>query len=299
MSLLAAQRYALGRALAMVGERPLAFLLGVVLTASALALPLALASIGWAARPVLAQIQPAPEISVFVATRATPREVEALKARMAQLPGVKSVTLRTKDAALAELTRKSGFATAPAELGPNPLPDVLIARLDAPTAPDTIDAASATVRSWPLVDSVRSDLDWYRKVRALGRLSLTAIALFGGVVVLLIALILVGTVRLHAGTRADEVSVLKLVGATPRFIVRPYAYSAVLTLLAASLLAIGAVYAAHATLRAPVADLTALYGARFLLPGPEPTHLLAVVAGALVFGLVIGVAGARGALRGR
>ena len=299
MNLLAAQRYALGRALAMVGERPLAFLLGVVLTASALALPLALASIGWAARPVLAQIQPAPEISVFVATRATPREVEALKARMAQLPGVKSVTLRTKDAALAELTRKSGFATAPAELGPNPLPDVLIARLDAPTAPDTIDAASATVRSWPLVDSVRSDLDWYRKVRALGRLSLTAIALFGGVVVLLIALILVGTVRLHAGTRADEVSVLKLVGATPRFIVRPYAYSAVLTLLAASLLAIGAVYAAHATLRAPVADLTALYGARFLLPGPEPTHLLAVVAGALVFGLVIGVAGARGALRGR
>lgn len=299
MSLLAAQRYALGRALAMVGERPLAFLLGVVLTASALALPLALASIGWAARPVLAQIQPAPEISVFVATRATPREVEALKARMAQLPGVKSVTLRTKDAALAELTRKSGFATAPAELGPNPLPDVLIARLDAPTAPDTIDAASATVRSWPLVDSVRSDLDWYRKVRALGRLSLTAIALFGGVVVLLIALILVGTVRLHAGTRADEVTVLKLVGATPRFIVRPYAYSAVLTLLAASLLAIGAVYAAHATLRAPVADLTALYGARFLLPGPEPTHLLAVVAGALVFGLVIGVAGARGALRGR
>jgi cell division transport system permease protein len=299
VNLLAAQRYALGRALAMVGERPLAFLLGVVLTASALALPLALASIGWAARPVLAQIQPAPEISVFVATRATPREVEALKARMAQLPGVKSVTLRTKDAALAELTRKSGFATAPAELGPNPLPDVLIARLDAPTAPDTIDAASATVRSWPLVDSVRSDLDWYRKVRALGRLSLTAIALFGGVVVLLIALILVGTVRLHAGTRADEVSVLKLVGATPRFIVRPYAYSAVLTLLAASLLAIGAVYAAHATLRAPVADLTALYGARFLLPGPEPAHLLAVVAGALVFGLVIGVAGARGALRGR
>ena len=299
MSLFAAQRYALGRAVAMVRDRPLPFLLGVVLAASALALPLALGSIAWAARPVLAQLQPSPEISVFVSTRATMRDIDTLRERLRALAGVTHVTLRPKDAALAQLLKKSGFATPPAELGGNPLPDVLVAQIAAPVSPDAVDILSTAVKAWPLVDGVRSDLDWYRKLRALGQLGVTALAVFGGLVVVLVTLILVGTVRLHAGTRADEVMVLKLVGATPRFIVRPYAYSAALTLLLASMMAIGLVYLAHAALRAPIADLTALYGSGFGLPDPEPMHLVAVCAGAVIFGWFIGVLGARGALTGR
>lgn len=299
MRLVAAQRYGIGRALAMVRERPVAFLLGVVLAASALALPLALASLLWAARPVLAHVQPAPEVSVFVSTRATPRDVESIRARLAGLPGVRAVSLRPKDAALAQLIKKSGFAAPPADLGSNPLPDVLIAQLTLPVSTERMDALSATIRGWPLVDAVRSDLDWYRKLAALGRLGATSVVLFGGLVVLLVALILVGTVRLHAGTRADEVAVLRLVGATPRFIVRPYAYSAVMTLVVAAGLAIAVVYGAHAALRAPLAGLTGLYGAPFSLPDPEPVHILVVFLGAIVFGWLVGVIGARAALAGR
>ncbi len=155
------------------------------------------------------------------------------------------------------------------------------------------------LKGWPLVDSVRSDLDWYRKVQALGRLSVTAVAVFGGLVILLVTLILVGTVRLHAGTRADEVAVLKLVGATPRFIIRPYAYSAALTLALASVLGIAAVYATHAALRAPIGDLTALYGAPFALPGPEPMHLFAVFIAALFLGWAVGVLGVRATVSDR
>jgi len=299
MSAFSAQRYALGRAVAMVRDRPLAFLLGVALAAIALALPLAIASVLWAARPALAQVQPAPEVSVFVSTRAAPRDVDALKGRLESVPGVEGVTLQPKDAALAQLIKRSGFVTTPAALGANPLPDVLIARLQVPISERSLEVVTATVKGWPLVDSVRSDLDWYRKVQALGRLSITAIAVFGGLVVLLVTLILVGTVRLHAGTRADEVAVLKLVGATPRFIVRPYAYSAALTLAFASLLGIAAVFAAHAALRAPLGNLAALYGAPYALPDPEPIHLLAVFAAAVILGWAVGVMGARAAISGR
>jgi cell division transport system permease protein len=285
--------------MAMVRDRPLAFLLGVILAATALALPLALTSLGWAARPVLAQVRPAPEVSVFIATRATARDVEALKERLARAPGVIGVTLRPKDVALAELARRSGFATTGLDLASNPLPDVLIARLRATAAPEAIDRVAAAAREWPLVDAVRHDLEWFRKVRAIGRVAITGIALFGGLVVVLIGLILVGTVRLHAGTRADEVAVLDLVGATPRFIVRPYAYSAVLTLLVASALAAAVVYGAHRLLRPPLAELTALYGAPFSLPDPEPVHLAAVIAVSVVFGWLVGVVGARAVLPGR
>jgi len=290
MSALTAQRYALGRAVAMVRDRPVAFLLGVALAAIALALPLAIASVLWAARPALALIQPAPEASVFVSTRATPGDVNALKGRLEAAQGVAGVTLQPKDAALAQLIKRSGFVTTPAELGANPLPAGLIARLQWPAPEQSLDALATTVKGWPLVDSVRSDLDWYRKVRALGRLGLTVVVVFGGLVVLLVALILVGTVRLHASTRADEVAVLELVGATPRFIVRPYAYSAALTL---------ALCATHAALRAPLGNLAALYGAPFTLPDPEPVHLLAVFAGAVLLGWAVGVAGARAAVSGR
>lgn len=299
MKVLAAQRYAAGRAIAMVRDRPVAFLLGVVLAASALALPLSLASIVWASRPVLALMQPAPEISVFAAPRATARDVDVMKGRLAALPGVADVTLRPKDAALAQLFKKSGFTTPPGELGANPLPDVLVARLALPVSPETLDGLSVTIKGWPLVDAVRSDLDWYRKLRAMGRLSVTILAVFGGLVVVLVTLILIGTVRLHAGTRADEVAVLQMVGATTRFIVRPYAYSAALTLLLASALAAAIAYLAHAALRAPIANLTALYGSPFDLPNPEPLHLLAVFAGAIALGWLVGVAGARAAVSGR
>lgn len=299
MSALTPQRYALGRAFAMVRDRPLAFLLGVALAAVALALPLAIASVLWAARPALALIQPAPEVSVFVSTRAASRDVDALKDQLEALPGVAGVTVRPKDAALAQLIKRSGFVTTPAELGANPLPDVLIARLALPASEHSLDAVTTTVKGWPLVDSVRSDLDWYRKVRGLGKVAITAVTIFGGLVILLVTLILAGTVRLHASTRADELAVLRLVGATPRFIVRPYAYSAVLTLVLASALAIAAVFAAHAALRAPIASLAALYGTPFTLPNPEPTHVLAVLAGAVILGWAVGIAGARAAVSGR
>ena len=299
MRALTPQRYALGRAVAMVRDRPLAFLLGVALAAIALALPLAIASVLWAARPALALIQPAPEVSVFVSTRAASRDVDALKGRLEALPGIEGVKLQPKDAALAQLIKRSGFVTTPAELGANPLPDVLIARLKLPASERSLDSVATTVKGWPLVDSVRSDLDWYRKVQGLGKLGITAATVFGGLVLLLVTLILGGTVRLHAGTRADELAVLRLVGATPRFIVRPYAYSAALTLALASALASAAVFAAHAVLRAPMANLAALYGTPFTLPDPDPAHLLAVLAIAVILGWAVGGAGARLAVSGR
>jgi cell division transport system permease protein len=299
MSALTPQRYALGRAVAMVRDRPFAFLLGVALAAIALALPLAIASVLWAARPALALVQPAPEVSVFISTRAAPRDVDALKGRLESVPGIAGVTLQSKDAALAQLIKRSGFATTPAELGANPLPDVLIARLELPASEQSLEAVTTTVKGWPLVDSVRSDLDWYRKIRGLGTVGITAVSVFGGLVILLLTLILGGTVRLHASTRADELAVLRLVGATPRFIVRPYAYSAALTLALASVLAITAVFAVHAALRTPIANLAVLYGAPFALPDPEPIHLFAILAGAVFIGWAIGVAGARAAVSGR
>jgi cell division transport system permease protein len=296
MKLFATQRYAFRRAAAMVGDRPFAFLLGVALAALALALPLTLASVGWALWPVATRLPPSPEVSVFVSPRATARDVELLKNRLAQMPDVTAVTVRSKDAALAQLAKQAGFSGLPAELGANPLPDVLIARLPATTSPAVLESLAAEAGSWPLVDGVRSDIDWYRKLRAVGKLAAMVVVIFGGLTVALLALVLLGTVRLHAAARSDELALLSLSGATPRFMVRPYAYSAALTLLAAAIVASGLAYVAHAALRQPVAEVTLLYGGAWTLADPNPVHLGFFCAGAALFGWAVGWFGGRSAM---
>jgi cell division transport system permease protein len=122
--------------------------------------------------------------------------------------------------------------------------------------------------------------------------------IFGGLVAALVALILVGTIRLHAAMRADETRVLRVVGATPDFIVRPYAYSAALTLSLAGVAAAGIVLTALAALKGPVTELAGLYGQEVSLT-PSPVALALFVVAAAVFGLVVGHAGARLTLSGR
>lgn len=280
----------------MMRERPGAFLLATALASLALALPLTLASIGWAAWPIAERVQPAAEVSIFVAPRATGREVEALRDRLAQRPGVIAVRVQPKDAALAQLAKQAGFGAVPNELGANPLPDVLIGQLAPAIAPASLETLVGEVRSWPLVDAVRSDLDWYRKVRAAAKVLAVATAVFGGITMLLVTLVLLGTVRLHAAARADEIAVLTLSGATPRFIVRPYAYGAALTLLAAAAGATVLLYAAHAALARPVAELADQYGSQFALVAPDPVALAAFWISATAVGWLIGWLGARGAL---
>jgi cell division transport system permease protein len=297
MSAVSTRAYALRRAFAMMGEQPAAFLLSVLLAAAALALPLALASLANSVRPLAARVQPGPEISVFVAVTASPRETETLRSRVAGLPDMAAVRLVPRDAALADLMKRSALETPLKDLRTNPLPDVLVARL-ATDSPARIESIASEIRKWPLVDSVRADTDWYRKLGAIARVVSWLGGIFGGLVAVLVGLILVGTVRLHAAMRADETRVLRIVGATRDFIVRPYAYSAGLSLALAAVTAAGIVFAALAAMRGPLADLAQLYGQAFTLPPPDLRLIALFVAGTSIFGLIVGHLGARAALSG-
>jgi cell division transport system permease protein len=282
----------------MIGDQPAAFLLSVLLAATALAVPLALAVLAGSARPLASGIRPAPEISVFVAVNANARETDALRARLAGMADVEDVRLLPRDAALADLAQRSGLGASLKDLRTNPLPDVLIVRLSRSVGAGRIESAAVEIRKWPLVDSVRADTDWYRKLSAIARVLGWLGLIFGGLVAALVALILVGAIRLHAAMRTDETRVLRVAGATPDFIARPYAYSAGLTLTLAAVVAAGIVLAALAVIKSPVTELARLYGHEVSLT-PDPRALALFVVASAVFGLVVGHVGARLTLIGR
>jgi cell division transport system permease protein len=133
-------------------------------------------------------------------------------------------------------------------------------------------------------DIVQHDALWRQRLdgwlRFGGRVALVLAALLG-----LGALLVVGnTVRLDIQSRREEIGVLQHLGATDGFIRRPFLYLGAWYGLAAGAVAIGLLTLAAIALRAPLAELAASYGSRFMLEGFDLPTAAGVVVGATLLG---------------
>lgn len=272
------------------------FALAVLLSASALALPLLALTIGYGVAPLAGRVPVAPEISVFAALSATDQDIKALKASLERAANVESVQWITRDQALAALTRRAA-GTNLGEIKPNPLPDTLVVTLSGRIAPDELERAAAEFRKLERVEGVHVDSSWFRKATGLGRVAMRVAAFVGILTLVLLALVIVGAVRLVAATDRDELRLMRLIGADDRQIARPYAYAGGVTLLAASALAVGAVAALVQSAGPDLRWLEQVLEVQIpieILPWPALAALAAV---AFLAGLAGGSLGLRIALR--
>lgn len=294
MSFWSPRAYALRRSLRMLSQRPGTLLLAVVLCAVALTLPLLAATLAAGARPLAAGTSVAPELSVFLSTAANPQEVKGLQARIEAVPGVMQVRHVSREAALAELAERSGLAAPLRELKTNPLPDVFVVALASAAAPATVDAVAAAIRKLPRVDSVQVDSAWYRKLVRIRRIALLGSAIVGGMLLVLVAAVVIGAVRLLATASSEETHVLRMVGADESFIARPYVYVGGATFALAAALAVCAVAGALRLLNPELSELARLYGGTgFEVPMLPLPVLVSVLLAALLLGLFLGSFGVR------
>lgn len=274
-----------------------ALLLALMMCASALVLPLVVASLGFSFAPPLGRLPISPEASVFVSLTAGAQDVAALKGLLERQPSVGGVQWITRDQALAELARRSGTLARIADITPNPLPDTFVVAFRPGLGADELDAAAAEFRKLPNVDGVLVDTEWYRKLAGLGRVALRVAWMSGIVVAVLLALVIVATLRIVATADARELRLLRLLGADDRLIVRPYAWTGAIVLAVAAALA-AALVTGLLTYLAPELDwLSQLLGTptgAAALPSP---YLAGLVGAAFMVGLLGGALGARLALR--
>lgn len=252
----------------------------------ALALPLTLGLVLDNARAVTRALGEGQSLSVFLQPGGTQAQAESLAASLRGRSDVAAVSLKSPAQGLAELSSVQGFGDALAALDSNPLPWVLL------VAPrDGLDAAAvatlATVaRAMPGVDLVQDDGAFRARmhaVMALGARALLALAVLLGCAVLLV----VGhVVRLDIRSRADEIGVLQLAGASPRFVRRPYLYAGACHGLGAGLVAVLLVVALELLLAAPAARLAASYAGRLSLHGMPWPWLASVPPAAAVLGWI-------------
>jgi len=161
--------------------------------------------------------------SIYLKDNAAPQDIETLKAALAAVPGVTTVRYVSPGQARAEFGQKESGPRA--ELSSLPV-EAFPASIEIEVRPDVTDAELADITGklgmLPAVDDVETYQAWTDRLGRLIRGGVAAAALLALVVFASVLAVVGSTIRLALQRRRTEVEVLKLVGATDRFIKGPF-----------------------------------------------------------------------------
>jgi len=280
-------RQAAAQALRRLLAAPLNTLLGALVLGIALALP-ASGQMMLANFQRLAQnIAATPQLSVFMSLDATDKDAAEVESLLRKHPQTLKVRKVPREETLRRLKESEGLGEVIGSLPRNPFPDAfVIAPNDESHA--AMEAMRAEFVKYPHVEHVQLDSAWVKKLDAFLRLMRLTVTLLATVLGVALVAVTFNTIRLQILTQEAEIEVSRLLGATDAFIRRPFFYFGALQGLAGGFVAWLAVLVATVLLRAPITDLTALYGVEFTL------HILPLPDSILLFGLaaLLGWAGA-------
>jgi cell division transport system permease protein len=234
-------------------------------------------------RDALSSLAERVEIVAFV-MRGTPAESITLAADdIASFPEVESISYVSEDEALeraqAELDE---FREAFKDLATNPLPASLEIQMKPPfRSGEAVKRVADRLAGYGFIDDVRYGREWIQRLDRIRRLA-TVVQLLIGAAFAVVAIAIIGvTIRITVFQRANEIAIMRLVGATNGFIRGPFVLEGAIKGLLGGALALGLCAGSFAAFRAGLgADLPDL---RFFDPGMSFLILL--------FGMLLGLLG--------
>ncbi len=179
------------------------------------------------------------EVVAYLQTNATDSQINTLEEQVRAMPEVASLTFVSRDQALADF-RSSLKAQGREDLTPyletNPLYASLEVKLVDPSA---VGVVTQSLRDEPVIRNVINIEDLVKRV-----LTVTDILRTAGTVVLLVVgiialFIIVNTIRLAVFARAEEIEIMRLVGASDAFIRWPFVFEGAFVGLLGSLITLG------------------------------------------------------------
>jgi cell division transport system permease protein len=281
ISWLAYHRSALLDALSRLLRTPFASLFTALAIGVALSLPaglyLTLVNLDRLAGQVPAQS----EISLFISDKASQTDREGLKQRIDAHPGLSRHRFVSREAALENLNAQ-GLADVTAGLGKNPLPDAWILT-PKEAHPAKMEALRKQFAAWPGVESVQLDSAWAERLHAFLQIGERLVQLLAALFGLALIAIASNAIRAQVLVRRDEIEVSRLIGATDRYIRRPFLYFGVLQGASGGLMTLVAMFLMQASLDGPVSKLAVLYGSPYRLQGLSLMDGSFIVAWAILF----------------
>jgi cell division transport system permease protein len=269
-------------------DNPVSSILTWLVIGIALALPVSLdVALDNAGRVSSTWDSPA-QLSLFLVDGTSQAAAKELIEELSKDPQLAQVQFVSREDALEEFTRVSGFADILENLQENPLPDVVLVEPVDSLSPNEVTALRDEFEAQPLVAEATLDMAWLQRLNSLLELSRRSVLALGGFLIFGVVLILGNTIRLAIESRREEIVIVKLVGGSNAFVRRPFLYSGLWYGVGGGVFAALLVSAGLWFLSAPVEQLAALYGSDFSLRGPGLIGSLNLV---LVGGL-LGLAGA-------
>jgi cell division transport system permease protein len=264
------------RALKRLISHPAGTLLSVMVIGIAITLPLGLYALFTNVTAAAGRVNTDPNVNVYLALSATEAEARDLEKRLRSHASVRRVRFISRDVALAEMKRVANLADLLGSLEANPLPHALSIQPKS-SDPATLADMRREISSMPKVEHVVMDFEWAQKLKRFASFAERLMLLLGSVLALAVVFVTGNTIRLQILTQKDEIEVSQLIGATNRFIRRPFLYFGAFQGLLAGLVAVGAVTGFIAWAGAEVQALTASYGSEFALQSPSLTQAISVM----------------------
>ena len=226
------------------------------------------------------------QISLFMKYNVSNSDAQKLATKLRMRQEVKLTRFISREQALEEFRTHSGFGDVLDVLEKNPLPAVIVV-VPATTldTPDQIETLLTSLKNIPEVDLAQLDLEWVKRLHALLETAQRGITILAVLLGLSVLLVVGNTIRLGIENRRDEIVITKLIGATNRFIRRPFLYTGIWYGLIGGLLAWSAVFTTMMLLKAPVNRLADLYYSQFTLSLPGLENALLLVFSGVLLGL--------------
>jgi cell division transport system permease protein len=192
----------------------------------------------------LSYVEQKVEVVAYVENTATQDQVDALVATVDAMPESASVEFVSREEALRrfrEAQDAQGREDLTKYLGANPLYASINVKL---RAPGDLDAVVAAMRDVPIVRNVLNIEALVERVVTVTSLVRTAGVAMVAVVGLIVLFIIVNTIRLAVVARAEEIEIMRLVGASDAFIRWPFVFEGALVGLFGALITLGLLIAA-------------------------------------------------------
>jgi cell division transport system permease protein len=182
------------------------------------------------------------EVVAYVQNTATADQVQTLVDRTKAMPQVASVEFVSRDEALARFKatqEAQGRQDLSQYLESNPLYASLNVKL---VDPRDLDAVTSALDDEPIIRNVLNIQALVNRVLGVTDVVRTAGVAMVGIVGLIVLFIIVNTIRLAVVARAEEIEIMRLVGASDAFIRWPFVFEGALVGLLGALITLGLLF---------------------------------------------------------